>query len=178
MVLIIRICNKNRNIRKIELKIIKELQKGYPLCEKPYKKIAENLNIKVEGRRSCRGIVDEKTLLGIIRNMKKNKVIRRTGVTLSHYRLGLKSNAMVVWNVDDNKVDRIGKIIASFSFVSHCYERIRIPNWEYNLYSMVHAKTKSELSKNINKIAKAIKVKDYLILNSVKEFKKTSPNFN
>lgn len=167
MVLIIRICNKHKNIRKIELKIIKELQKGYPLCEKPYKKIAENLNIK-----------DEKTLLDIIRNMKKNKVIRRTGVTLSHYKLGLKSNAMVVWNVDDSRIDEVGKIIASFSFVSHCYERIRLPNWKYNLYSMVHAKTKSELSKNINKISNSIKIKDYIVLRSLKEFKKTRPDYN
>ncbi|PHP45712.1 hypothetical protein B6V01_002685 [Methanosarcinales archaeon ex4572_44] len=61
--------------------------------------------------------------------------------------IGILANGMCVWNVPDHRVEEVGAIMAGFKEVTHCYERPRHPNWQYNI--------------------------DYTILFSEREFKKT-----
>ena len=152
-------------MKELDKKIIKILKQGYPLTKRPFSELADILKIK------------EDLLLEKVKGMVRNKTIRRTGVALSHRRVGITSNAMVVWNAGEAQVVKQGKAASRFAFVSHCYERAALPNWPYNLYTMIHAKSKTELQKNIIKVARATKIKNYKILRSIKELKKTTPNF-
>ncbi len=148
-----------------EIEIIKAIQEDLPHSKNPFREIAVNLNIS------------EDQLLEKIKNFKKKGIIRRFGAILYHQRAGVKENGMIVWNVDDNKVNEIGEKFASFKEVSHCYERPKFNGWNYNLYTMVHGKTKEEVKKIAQKLSEISGVKDYKILFSIKEFKKSSMKY-
>jgi DNA-binding Lrp family transcriptional regulator len=99
-------------------------------------------------------------------------MMRRFASILNHRRAGFNANAMVVWDVDEKDGDNIGKTAASFSAVSHCYLRPKYKNWQYNLFTMVHGKTKEATNEVIQSIASEIKSKNHMSLYSSREFKK------
>lgn len=80
---------------------------------------------------------------------------------------------MCTWNVPDDRVEEVGALMAGFAEVTHCYERPRYPGWKYNLFTMIHAYSREECEKVASEISIATGIKDYSILFSEKEFKKT-----
>jgi DNA-binding Lrp family transcriptional regulator len=73
-------------------------------------------------------------------------VIRRIGAVPNHYALGYTANGMSVWDVADERVDEMGEMVGKLAFVTHCYRRPRNPpDWPYNLFAMVHGKTRLEV---------------------------------
>ena len=72
-------------------------------------------------------------------------VVPRVGVIVRHRALGWRSNAMVVWDVPHGDVDRAGLALAASPGINLCYRRTRYPEvWPYNLYCMVHARSRDE----------------------------------
>ena len=67
--------------------------------------------------------------------------------------------------------------MASFQEVTHCYRRDPAPTWPYNLYTMVHAADEATCHAIAKKISQATAVKDYTLLFSRKELKKTSMQY-
>jgi DNA-binding Lrp family transcriptional regulator len=66
-------------------------------------------------------------------------------VVVRHHELGYRANAMVVFDVPDAEVDRIGGQLAAEAGVTLCYRRSRsLPHWPYNLYCMVHGRSRAE----------------------------------
>lgn len=109
-------------------------------------------------------------------------MMRRFASILNHRRAGFNANAMVVWDIDPDKGEEIGKTAATFSAVSHCYLRPKYDNWPYNLFTMVHGKTEEETNGVIEDIKNEIEYKSYMPLYSSREFKKVrikyfSPEF-
>ena len=148
----------------IDKMIIHYLQGDIPLDPSPFAVIASKIRIT------------EEQLLERMRRLKDQGILRRFGATLYHQRAGFKANAMVAWYVPDDRIDEVGSLMAGFREVSHCYERkIQGNKWKYNLFTMVHGKSKKECEDVAGKIAQKIKIKDYIVLLSLKEFKKTSP---
>ena len=77
--------------------------------------------------------------------MLREGLIRRIGAVPNHYRLGYVANGMTVWDVADELVDELGEKVGALEFVSHCYRRPRaLPDWPYNLFAMVHGRSRSE----------------------------------
>jgi DNA-binding Lrp family transcriptional regulator len=70
------------------------------------------------------------------------------------------------------RIDEVGYRVAAYKEVSHCYKRPTYEDWPYNLFSMVHARSKESCIKIAEEIAKDIKIDDYKILFSLREFKK------
>lgn len=149
----------------IDKRLIRELQNDLPITERPFKAAAEALGIS------------EAELIGKIQKLQGSGVIRKFGAILRHQSAGITSNAMVVFNVPDDKIDAAGNTLAAFNEVSHCYERPRFAGFNYNLYAMTHGKSPAELQATINKLARAIAVSDYKVLHSGKEYKKSSPQY-
>jgi hypothetical protein len=53
---------------------------------------------------------------------------------------------MVVWDVPDDQVRALGQCLAGFDFITLCYRRPRrLPQWRYNLYCMIHGKSREEV---------------------------------
>jgi DNA-binding Lrp family transcriptional regulator len=61
---------------------------------------------------------------------------------------------MSVWDVPDERVDEAGRMVGGLEFVSHCYRRPRhLPDWPYNLFAMVHGRSRDEVSDKLVRIA-------------------------
>ena len=146
---------------KIDLKLLKTIQDGIPIVSEPFKHIAARVGLS------------ETEVLERLHNLGKEGAIRRFGASIGHRAIGITANAMCTWNVPDEKVEEVGAIMAGFPEVTHCYERPRYPDWKYNLFTMVHAYSHQECEKIAKEISIATGIKDYSILFSEREFKKT-----
>ncbi|CTQ53618.1 hypothetical protein LP7551_02143 [Roseibium album] len=114
--------------------IVEATQAGLPLVPTPFEVVANTLGMS------------EKELLDRLAHLKKQGVIRRIGAAPNHYRLGMTSNGMTVWDVDDSVVDELGERVGALPFVTHSYRRPRaLPDWPYNLFAMVHGATRKEV---------------------------------
>jgi DNA-binding Lrp family transcriptional regulator len=152
------------NFTKLEKKIIDSLYQ-IPIEKEPFKIIADDLGI------------EEREVLDFIEKYSKSGHIRRLAAVLIHQKAGKRGNAMVAWQVPPELVDEVGRKMSSFDEVSHCYERAKIPLWDYNVYSMIHGNTDEDVKKIARKISEATGIKDYELLFSTREFKKTSPRY-
>ncbi len=145
--------------------IIKVLQEDFPLCEEPYKVLAQRVGISEEKfLRRVQELIDEKK-------------IRKMGAVLRHREVGFNANALCAWCVPPEKLDDTAKIMSSHTAVSHCYDRTPAPNWNYNLYTMIHAKTRDECEKFIGELSNLSGVTDFKILYTKKEWKKTGMKY-
>jgi DNA-binding Lrp family transcriptional regulator len=115
--------------------------------------------------------------LDTLRSAVSSGVIRRFGAVLVHTKSGMTKNAMVAWEVSDDEADRAGQIMARFDAVSHCYLRRAAPGFPYRLYTMIHAPGDGELSAVIESIRIETGLFSFAVLPSVREFKKTSPDY-
>ncbi|WP_170366056.1 siroheme decarboxylase subunit beta [Ruegeria arenilitoris] len=123
-------------------RIIEALQGGLPLVPTPYAQVADDLGI------------EEATLLNRLAALKARGVIRRIAAAPNHYKLGMTSNGMTVWDVQDNLIGELGAHIGALPFVTHCYERPRaLPDWPYNLFAMVHGSSPDEVEQKRGQIA-------------------------
>jgi len=85
--------------------------------------------------------------------MLADRRVRRIGVVPNHYALGYTANGMSVWDVDDAAIDALGRQVGALEFVSHCYRRPRhLPAWRYNLFAMVHARSREEVEARLEVI--------------------------
>jgi DNA-binding Lrp family transcriptional regulator len=152
-------------LTELEKRIIASIQGDMDIAQQPYLKIAEQLD------------VSESTLLESLQSLCDRGVIRRFGATLRHQKSGFKANAMVAWQVEEIRMEKVGHIMASFPQVSHCYRRNPSNGWPYNLYTMVHASDKDTCHQIAREMSKASQVSSYTVLFSHKELKKTSMRY-
>ena len=151
-------------IDEIDRRIILASQNGLPLVDRPYAAIAREIGI------------DEASVLARMKRMLDRGIIRRIGAVPNHYALGMRTNGMSVWDVDDKAISRIGKAVGKLDFVSHCYRRPRrLPVWPYNLFAMVHGRDRGEVEDKVQVIAKIIgpDMRGSDVLYSTKILKKT-----
>ena len=149
----------------LERRIIQHLQGDLPLTARPYAVLASKVGIS------------EEEVLERIELLKEQGTLRRFGATLRHQLAGYKANAMVAWYVPEDNIEEIGPLMATFREVSHCYERRIQGKWKYNLFTMIHGKTEKDCEDIARRIAENTGIKDYVLLLSLKEFKKTSPEY-
>ena len=121
--------------------------------------------------------LSEEEVLEIVRDLDRRGFLRRFGATLRHQRSGFTANAMVAWEVDPDHVDEIGDRFAALSEVSHCYRRRTAPGWTKNLYTMIHAAAEQDILDLAARMSQTDGVKDYEILFSHQELKKTSMRY-
>ena len=100
--------------------------------------------------------------------------MRRFAAVLHHRTAGFSANAMGVWAVpgDDAEVDRAGELMAGFRAVSHCYRRPTYPDWPYNIFTMVHGKSREDCEQSLAAIAAKTNIRDHGALYSTREYKK------
>lgn len=98
--------------------------------------------------------------------------MRRFAAVLHHRKAGFSANAMGVWAAPESEVDRLGEHMATFRAVSHCYRRPTYPDWPYNIFTMVHGKSRDECEQTLAAIAEKTGVRDHSALYSTKEYKK------
>ncbi|RZI43799.1 Lrp/AsnC family transcriptional regulator [Herbaspirillum sp. HC18] len=148
----------------IDRAIIVATQNGLPLVERPYHTIAEKIGIAPE------------EVMARMNAMLDRGLIRRIGVVPNHYKIGYVANGMSVWDVPDEHVDELGERVGRLDCVSHCYRRPRRPPmWNYNLFAMVHGRTREEVEAKVAQIAELLgeHVRGHDVLYSTRILKKT-----
>lgn len=121
--------------------LIGALQEGLPLVPRPFAALGEAVGL------------GEAQVLEQIRHWCEEGVIRRLGVIVRHRELGYRANAMVVWDVPDPVVHRLGGALAQQDGVTLCYRRTRaLPRWPYNLYCMIHGRRREAVLERLSDI--------------------------
>ena len=149
-------------LTELEKKLIASIQEDIAVTKRPYLDIAKKLG------------VSEETLLESLQDLCNRGFIRRFGATLRHQKTGFSANAMVAWQVGEDRVDDVGNKMASFRQVSHCYRRNPTTGWPYNLYTMIHANDKAACRQTAREMSQVAAVENYTLLFSRRELKKTS----
>lgn len=171
---------ENYNFEKIERKKIKktyelsardreiiiELKKPFNIVSRPFNELSQRLNI------------NENELIEKLRDYRKSGVIRKVGAIIAQRKVGYNYNALVLWNIEEDKIDLFGEKLASYKNISHCYRRTVYPNWNYPIYSMIHCYDENHFKELLKLLKEDETVIEYKILRTEKELKKKRMNFS
>jgi len=150
---------------EIERSILALAQGTLPDSATPFADIAEQAG------------TDEGTVLELLRRMKENGQIRRFGATLRHQQAGYGSNAMVAWYVEEDKMQAMGERMAARTEISHCYHRRTREGWPFNMYTMIHGRSREDCLRVVAEISRETGLDRYDVLFSNEELKKTSMKY-
>ncbi|MDP2809475.1 MAG: Lrp/AsnC family transcriptional regulator [Rhodocyclaceae bacterium] len=126
-----------------EKQLIAALQPGLELVARPFARLGARVGMS------------ESEVLTRIGAWLAEGLIKRFGVVVRHHELGYRANAMVVFDVPDEDVDRIGRRLAAETGVTLCYRRTRsLPHWPNNLYCMVHGHSREEVQPVIDHLSR------------------------
>jgi siroheme decarboxylase len=148
------------NYEAADNRIIRCLHRGLPIESRPFFALAQELG------------TTEDALLGVIRSLLANGLMRRYGAVVRHEQVGYSSNVLVAWKIPEERVDEFEAVIQDLTEVSHGYERTSYPEWPYNVYTMIHGHSKEECLGVVERVSSAIKIKDYTSFFTKREFKK------
>ncbi|MDO8688902.1 MAG: pseudouridine synthase [Dehalococcoidia bacterium] len=140
--------------------LVRQLQKDLELVSQPFGAQAQAVGLS------------ENELLEKAGILQRHGVMRRFAAVLHHRKAGFAANAMGIWIVPLGRVEEVGKAIATFPQVTHCYERPTYPDWPYNLFSMIHSQTPEGCHQVAQEISRGTGVTDFDLLFSTKEYKK------
>lgn len=101
--------------------------------------------------------------------------MRRFAAVLNHRRAGFGANGMAVWKVPEERIEELGPQMAAYKSVSHCYRRPTYADWPFNVFTMVHARSKEDCEQVIAQIAEDTGLTapdDRAVLYSSLEYKK------
>ncbi|MBF0095090.1 MAG: AsnC family transcriptional regulator [Alphaproteobacteria bacterium] len=143
-------------------RLIEALADGLPLAARPYAELGRMAGM------------DEDEVIERIQAMIAKGIITRFGVIVRHHELGYRANAMVVWDIPDDDVARVGEAMADFPFVTLCYRRVRRPPlWPYNLFCMIHGRERETVLEQVEQVARGCGLENARrdILFSLRRFK-------
>lgn len=152
---------RNVELSRADRLIINELQQDLPLIPTPFSVMAEKVGMGVE------------QFLAGCQSLQERGIIRRFSASINHRNAGFTANAMSCWTVPADEIDSVGQKLALLKEVSHCYERKTNPLWQYNIFAMIHGRSRQVCHEISEKISRETGLTDYAMLYSTKEFKKT-----
>ena len=144
----------------LEIAALRELQEDIALEPTPYASMAERIGI------------EEGQILDMANAFIDDGLARRFAAVMHHRQAGFVANAMSVWQVPEDRIEEVGYEMAGFAAVSHCYQRPTYPDWPYNLFGMLHARTKEECEVAAHAIEDQTGIRERRMLYSTKEYKK------
>ena len=148
---------------KAALRIV---QKSIPDSLTPFADIAKQTGLS------------EEAVISLLKGMVDRGSIRRFGASLKHQKAGYAHNAMVAWIVAPEDADEAGRQAARHPLISHCYYRpSEAGDWPYEFYTMIHGRHPDEYKEVIGQIKASTVLKEYAVLESIRELKKTSMTY-
>jgi siroheme decarboxylase len=145
-----------------------QLESGLPLVPRPYEELGKGIGMP------------ESEVISRIRNLITNGTIRRFGVVVRHHEVGFGANAMVVWDVSDDRLTDVVKCLTSDEQVTLCYQRPRhLPDWPFNLFSMIHGRDEETVRAHISVLRadSPLCLLNHDILFSRRRFKQTGARY-
>ena len=143
-----------------EIRMIRQLQEAFPLTDEPYRKIAADLGMT------------ENEALERIKALVKKGCLKRIGSFLKPAAAIPVEKTLVVWQIPEEKLERIGPEIAGFSEVLYADRRPALPEFPYALYTVLRSGTPGEFGALTRRIQDRIGKWPFRVLTTVREFKK------
>ncbi|MGR4066410.1 siroheme decarboxylase subunit beta [Billgrantia sp. C5P2] len=138
------------------------LERGLPLTERPWQVLAVQCGMS------------EAEVLAWVERWQREGLIKRMGLVVRHHALGIRANAMVVWDLPDTAVAEVGRRLAAEPAVTLCYRRRRQqPEWPYNLFCMIHGARRERVLAALDDIVERQALQDIprRVLFSLKAYK-------
>jgi DNA-binding Lrp family transcriptional regulator len=148
-------------LTEFERDVVRALQGHMPLTPRPFDGPAAELGVTTE------------ELLRATWDLDRRGILRRFSAVLKHRNAGFTANGMACWVIPQERIAEAGAAAAASPSVSHCYQRPAYPpRWPYNLFTMVHGRTRDEVESIVEQIHQEIGPVEHTILYSQQEFKK------
>jgi DNA-binding Lrp family transcriptional regulator len=148
----------------IDVHLLRKLEHGLPLVPAPFEEIGKGLGLSGD------------EVMERIRRLKEAGIIRKFRARIDQRKMGITANALVAWNPAGSGENNLGKLLAAFPSVTHCYERMPVPGrWDYTHYTVHHGYSKDQVLDEVRDVAERIGCRDYTVLFSTREFKRV-PN--
>jgi DNA-binding Lrp family transcriptional regulator len=144
----------------LDIAVIRALQGDMPVVEEPYAAAAAAVGLSQE------------RFLEHLSGMQERGILRRVAAILYHRRAGFSANGMGVWQVPDEQIFDVGRTMAAFRGISHCYQRPTYEDWPYSVFTMAHGRSKEECDAVLDAIAEETGIQERATLYSSTEFKK------
>lgn len=151
-----------------ETALIGAIQRGLPMVPRPYAEIGAGI-----------GLTEGEVIAGLAHLLEQG-IIKRMGVVVRHHELGYRANAMVVWDIPDERVSTLGHCVGKFDFVTLCYRRPRrLPAWHYNLFTMIHGQDRDEVLSLVAQLKEQCGLQDiaHEVLFSLRRFKQCGARY-
>lgn len=148
--------------------LIRLVEHGLPIVSRPYADLAKQLG------------TTEQDVISRLQRLIDNGAIKRYGVVVRHKELGYTANGMVVWDIPDDRVDEMGTCIGKYDCVTLSYRRPRrLPDWSYNLFTMVHGSNREEVTRKVAEIVDSCGLQniEHTILFSTRRFKQRGASY-
>jgi DNA-binding Lrp family transcriptional regulator len=155
------------DLSALERRLLLEVQEGFPLTSTPYRDVAEAVDAPVAD------------VLAAVERLLAAGCIKRIGCVVNHIATGFDANCMVVWDVPDDDLDRLGVEVGRLPYVTLCYHRPRRPerDWQYNLFTMVHGREQAAVDAKIDELAAEHLPYDHERLYSTATLKQTGARY-
>lgn len=153
----------------VQRALLQAVENGLPLVARPYAAVGELIGIS------------ETEVIRRLRRLLELGVIKRLGVVVRHHELGYHANAMVVWDIADERVRETGRCLGQYDFVTLCYRRPRrLPHWPYNLFTMIHGQDRDEVLARVDEIVSSCGLQDIprQVLFSRRRFKQRGARYS
>lgn len=121
-----------RSATPAERRLLAALADGLPLVSRPFAAIGADLGLA------------EAEVTEMLAGLCEAGIVKRIGYVVRHRPLGFSSNAMVVFDVAEARVDAIAEAFLGSPAVTLLYRRRTAPpRWPYRLYAMIHGRDRT-----------------------------------
>jgi DNA-binding Lrp family transcriptional regulator len=146
-----------------EKALVRAVRDNIPVQSEPFRAAAEDAGWEHE------------QALDTLREWDESGVLRRVALICKHRRIGFKANGMCTWRVPQEEAAERGRRLAAHPEVTHCYQRVCVPEFPYNIYAMIHSGAWEDTRSLFRELTDEMGFGDGLLFLSTREFKKTSP---
>ena len=150
------------NMTELEQRLLSVIQDAFPLEERPYKVLAEQLGS------------DEQSVFEAVENLRQSGVIRRIGGVYDSKALGFISRlcagkvpTVATGAADDLTLDKFAAAVNEIPAITHNYVR----SHEYNVWFTVIAQSEDEIRRIVDRLCASTDLHDVHILSATKKFK-------
>lgn len=149
-------------MNELEQNILAIIQDAFPLEERPYLVLAEQLGS------------DEQSVFAAVEGLRKSGIIRRIGGVYDSKALGFISRlcagkvpTISAGASDDSALNEFAATVNEIPAITHNYVR----SHEYNVWFTVIAQSEAEIQKIVDEVCSKTELHDVHILNATKKFK-------
>ncbi|MFH0775176.1 MAG: AsnC family transcriptional regulator [bacterium] len=139
---------------QIDRRILDEIQRDFPVCQRPFKALAERLSL------------DEDEVFNRVCDLKERGIIRRIGASFDSRKLGWTST-LVAMKIPSYLLEKTQDLLNQYDEITHSYLR----DDEYNLWFTVIASSTEVICSILSQIQEKTGVSEMLNLPVIRRFK-------